>query len=84
MTIELSEKWQETDKPIYLFNNFTDVRAKISLKVGGNEIANGTLSNFDIKTAPYTTGMNMLYNWTDTKKEFHFVLTGKNLTSYPI
>lgn len=80
MQIQLSERWVDTDKPVYLFNNFTDVRAQIDVKVGDKLVTNGTLTNFDVKTAVYQTGYNMLYNWTETKREFHFVLTGKNLT----
>ena len=34
VAIDVSERWQETDKPIYLIHNFTDVRAKMDVKVG--------------------------------------------------
>ena len=31
MRMDLSEKWEETDKPIYLVHNWTDVRAAIDV-----------------------------------------------------
>jgi hypothetical protein len=33
MSVTLSERWAETDKPIYFVHNFTDVRAGIDVKV---------------------------------------------------
>jgi hypothetical protein len=34
MKIERSEKWLETDKSVYIVNNFTDIRAKMDVNVG--------------------------------------------------
>jgi len=33
MQFDLSEKWEEWDKPIYLIHNWTDVRAAIDFSV---------------------------------------------------
>lgn len=35
MTFDLSEKWEETDKSVYLVHNFTDTRVKMDVKVDG-------------------------------------------------
>lgn len=32
MTLQLSDRWEEGDRSIYLVHNFTDVRAKIEVK----------------------------------------------------
>jgi hypothetical protein len=32
MRADLSSKWEEKDKPLYLVHNFTDVRAGIEVK----------------------------------------------------
>ena len=36
--IEVSERWQQGDKSIYIVNNFTDVRAAISVRVDDQEV----------------------------------------------
>jgi hypothetical protein len=36
MTMTRSEEWKETDHPIYMVHNWTDIRAKIEVKVGGS------------------------------------------------
>jgi len=35
MNLGMSEKWQETDKNVILFANYTDVRAIMDVKIGG-------------------------------------------------
>ena len=34
IAVDVSERWKETDKPIMLVHNFTDVRARMDVKVG--------------------------------------------------
>lgn len=34
LRIDLSEKWEETDDPVYFIHNFTDIRAAIDFRVG--------------------------------------------------
>ena len=36
LTISTSERWEETDKSIYLVHNWTDVRQAIDFKIGVN------------------------------------------------
>ena len=47
MRIDLSEKWEETDAPIYFIHNFTDIRAAIDFRVGsksGYIVPNNSIS----------------------------------------
>jgi hypothetical protein len=37
LRIDLSEKWLETDDPIYLIHNFTDIRAQIDFHIGSKD-----------------------------------------------
>jgi co-chaperonin GroES (HSP10) len=77
MQISLSNRWNTTDKGIYLVMNFTDVREKIEVITGGEIIENMTLVN---KTAPLLqTGDNIIYNDTATR-EIHLMINGRNMT----
>jgi len=35
LTLTMSERWEETDLPIYMIHNFTDIRAAIDVKFNG-------------------------------------------------
>ena len=51
LDIELSERWEESDKPIYLVHNFTDVRAKFDVKVGSSNptyFFNNSIASFNL------------------------------------
>jgi len=53
MTIDVSERWRESDKNIHLFHNFTDVRAKYDMWVDGvkKEEHNDTIPFDDMSKA---------------------------------
>jgi len=82
MKIEMSEKWEHSDKPVYIVHNYTDVRAIMDVDIGSQKkiFGNDTLPSQDITYANYETGQNIHYNETD-KRQFHMVFTGKNVTT---
>jgi len=41
----MSERWEETDKSLYLVHNYSDVRAVFDVNVGGNLFENDTLAS---------------------------------------
>jgi hypothetical protein len=66
LDIELSERWEEGDKPILLVHNFTDVRAKYDVKVGSSNptiFYNNSIPSLNLAntTASFATGQNMVY-----------------------
>ena len=62
MKLQLSEEWQETDKPVYFVHNFTDVRAEINVTVDGHQVMNDSLPSKLISDTNFQTGHNVLYN----------------------
>jgi hypothetical protein len=63
LRIDMSERWLNTDKPVYLSHNFSDVRAAIDVIVDGGEI---TLNNtIAANEADWVTGQNLVLNITD-------------------
>ena len=77
MSLTLSERWQSTDKSLYLVHNFTDVREAINITVNGYLIDNNTIPS---DSNSYMIGQNVVYNDTATR-ELHLVVNGKNKTS---
>jgi len=80
MKIEMSEKWESTDKDIRLVFNFTEKREAVNIttKYGGKDsvqIANNTLTTLNT----WKTGDYQLRNQTDFK-EFEVVFNGKDKT----
>jgi hypothetical protein len=79
----LDEHWLETDKSVYFVHNFTDVRAKIEIKLDGQLIENDTIP---ANPSDYTTGQNLVRNITDVQSNeeqlLKFVVNGKNSTPY--
>jgi hypothetical protein len=59
MSVDLSRKWQEADKPIYFVQNFTDVREAIKVTWKGQEILNDTIAEDQNDWMP---GQNIVYN----------------------
>jgi len=59
MTATVSRKWQETDKPIYFVQNFTDVREAITVKWKGQEILNDTIG---ANKNDWSPGQNLVFN----------------------
>jgi len=54
MKVLISEEWEPTDKSLYFVHNFTDVRAAIDVKHGGEElIPNNTIP---VNPDEYITG----------------------------
>lgn len=37
MQIDLSERWEETDHPIYFYHNFTEMRAHVDFRLGSKD-----------------------------------------------
>jgi hypothetical protein len=81
LTVVLSEKWEETDKALWLVHNYTDVRSNITLydKSANITYENNTISGTDLSLPDtFTTGQNVHYEDNNTR-EFHFVINGKGL-----
>jgi hypothetical protein len=79
MSVDISSSpWQSTDKNIYIFHNFTDVRARVAFNMNGNPkdvVENATL--ITKTSSQWVTGDNVVYN--ESVREIHYVLNGKNL-----
>lgn len=73
MKIELSERWDTNDHPVYFVHNFTDIRAKYDTDFNGVEMANDTIGMFP---KDYISGQNILFEETEIR-EFHWVVSGK-------
>jgi hypothetical protein len=81
MTVVLSEKWEETDKALWLVHNYTDVRSNITVHDESLNITyeNNTISGTDLSSPnTFTTGQNIHYEDNNTR-EFHMVINGKGL-----
>jgi len=64
--LEMSERWRNTDKPIYMVHNFTNQRHALNVFNGNNQVANNTLpKTWDPsgKTV-YDVGVNLVINGT--------------------
>jgi hypothetical protein len=82
MTIDMSDRWEETDRNLYLVHNYTDVRAIMDVNVGTELLDNNTLPSMGIDDANFKTGQNIHLNDTAVR-QLHFVINGKNLTDFP-
>jgi len=73
MRVEMGVKWQPTDKDIHFTHNFTDVRAKIDVKLNGGEI----MPNNSIAADPkdWKFGQNNVRNITDLSSKEEQLLT---------
>jgi hypothetical protein len=82
MMVHVSEKWEPTDKSLYLVHNFTDIRAENSFRIGGKR--GWVMPNNSIAANPndWTLGQNVVYNATEVR-ETHFIINGKNVTEDP-
>jgi hypothetical protein len=74
--INLSPRWAENDRNIYMVHNFTETREKMDVSVNDLEI---TADNFKDGSIDLTNennwelGNNVLYT---SAKEFHFIVNG--------
>ena len=79
--MQVSERWQTTDKHLYFMANFSDVRALIEVKSDADGWVNATHLNDTIPASvgSYETGMNVVYNNTNytDPMAIHFVVSGK-------
>jgi hypothetical protein len=57
LDIHVSKKWESTDKPIYIVNNFTDIRAKIEVKIANILIPNNSIGATPVE---WETGHNLI------------------------
>jgi len=75
----MSEEFDASDKSLFFVHNFTDVRAKITVKVEGKSFANNTIPALP---ADYVTGQNLVLNNTNPnitmEQTFSFIINGKN------
>lgn len=55
--------------------NYTDVRAKMNVDVGGVDMPSETLKTQDVASTELINGQNVLYN--TYKREFHIAVNGK-------
>jgi hypothetical protein len=77
LKVSLSEKWEESDDPIYLVHNFTDGRMAIDFRIGAE---NGWImpnNSIAANKEDWVFGQNVVYNATAVR-ETHFVVSGKN------
>ena len=73
MRVELGSKWEPTDKPIHFTHNFTDVRAKIDVKVNGDYfVKNNTIAKDE---KDWEFGQNNVRNITDLSSKEEQLLT---------
>src|ERR1700733_12085717 len=81
MEMDLSTRWEKTDKSVYLVFNHTDVRAKVEFRdLDTNKvIANSTLNPSDSNNILLQAGDNVVYNDTPTR-EIHVIVNGNNET----
>jgi len=75
MSIEIGQRWEPSDDPIYFVHNFTDVRVEYDVTFNDEVVANDSIA---IGAQDYKSGQNVLYNETEVR-EFHWVVTGKYL-----
>ena len=61
MQIDLSERWQPSDRNVYLVMNYTDVRASMNVSVGGASAARDSLHSQDVLDLELVHGQNKLY-----------------------
>ena len=54
--IDLSEKWQYSDKNIIIMHNFTNVRAAFNVTYNNKSLFNNTLPSLNINDASILTG----------------------------
>lgn len=52
LKVTMSQRWEATDKNIHFTHNFTDVRAKIEVKLDGALIDNDTIPALESEWAP--------------------------------
>ena len=77
--LEISPTWQETDLPVEIMTNFTDVRVAINITTNAGElIENGTYYKNKLEQR---SGDNALHNETEIR-EFHFVINGKDYANH--
>ena len=78
MHIEVSERWEETDKDVFFNMNFTETREAINFTTSygnGDQIHNKTL--WENSSLLRESGDNIVLNDTETR-ELEFVINGKN------
>jgi hypothetical protein len=72
---DMSERWTEADKSIYLVHNFTDQRAHMDVHFNDVLIKNDTIPKFE---SQYSPGQHVLFE-DETVREFHFIINGKDM-----
>ena len=78
MKIEVSERWEETDRDVFFNMNFTETREAINFTSSygsGEQMHNMTL--WEHTTLERESGDNIVLNDTETR-EFEFVINGHN------
>lgn len=90
MSLVQSPNWKSTDKPIYLVNNFTDIKNEYKVTVAGKVFPNnsiptgGSFGRRRLSEEMYVTGQNLVQNITNrTHKEdqrMHLIIGPGNWT----
>jgi hypothetical protein len=80
LKMTMSQRWEDTDKPVYLVHNFTDVRQAVTVELDGVLIENNTIPTLD---SEYQAGHNLVLNDTETK-EVHLIVNGLNQGTNPL
>jgi len=80
MTVDASERWEPTDKSIYLVHNWTDIRRAIDFRVGGSSGRLVLNNSITANQSDWEFGQNIVYNETEIR-ETHFIINGKNETN---
>ena len=82
MQLTMSDKWLDSDRPIILHHNHTDVRVHMNVTIGGADKENNTIpADKRVTTAAdklsFETGMHLFNNDTATRR-FSMVVSGQN------
>lgn len=75
----MSERWEQTDAPITLVHNFTDIRAQFNIQVDGErKYQNNTLASM-----PFA-GQNVMHNFTTprTQRNVTFLVAADGVQKY--
>lgn len=72
MKVNLGERWDVKDHPVYFVHNFTDIRAKYDIDFNGIVMENDTIPMFPKE---YLNGQNVLFEDQEIR-ELHWIVSG--------
>lgn len=78
MSLSMSERWEPTDKSIFMIFNHTESREAVNITGNGVQIANNTMVEKSV--VDLVSGDNQVKNETEFRT-FEFVINGKEESS---